>query len=660
MLIKNKNNHLFWIALIMVFGFSFLLWYAESIYRYQRVNYTEITSQEGVWDLSSIDFSTTIVRLQGDVEYIENQILNPQQFAENEHLVALGNPIDTNAGRTARLTILLPDDDYYQVYTTGDYARTVYINNTLIGQFGQVATNEADFEPGYGEIIGDIKAENNRLNLIVQGANFAHREGGPYNSSLIGKPELVHWFTTTHTLIESVAIGMLTLLFVFHLLLAVVSGNYRLNLLFSFTCLIFNLRLSLVGSKVLFELFPNLLWEPALKAEYMAISLSAVLILEIINIQFKKLFNPLIFNIFRIALIIFSILFIFIDTFTLSQLMAPLNIVNSLAICYISLAIIKAYILKPQNSNLLNVEQKITIISFLTLFLATIIDTLYYSGIYVFGINNSLAELAILLFSIGQTISIFYISIKNLNEAQIAEQNAILHANNLESLNKMKGEFLQDMSHEMKTPLTVISSGTDYVTMQVNNNNFVLEKVNTTLAIIKEETTKLGRMISGMIDMETMMISENRRKLDFGELLNNNAASLAIWAAENNNKIISTISPDLPPVFGDYQSLMMVINNIMSNAIKYTENGIIRLNAVLDQQLIVVKVSDTGRGISPELLNKVSQRGVSGSGSMGLGLYICQSIVHAHGGRLKIESVLQQGTTVTFTLPIYGGQEDSH
>ncbi len=657
---KNTANYLLVIIVVTIIAFCALLWYIEAVYRYQNTNYTEVSAEAGLWDLRDIDFDTTIVSLQGNVEYIPNQILNPEQFAAQEELIEIGNPIDVNAGRTARLTVLMPDNGYYRLLTLGDYARTVYINGDLIGQFGVAAAEAADFKPGYGEIVVDIKATDNTFNLIVQGANFAHREGGQYNSTIIGKPALLNWFMHSQTIVESLAIGMLLLLCVFHLLLAIVSGSYRLNLLFSLTCFIYSLRLSLVGSKVIFEILPNLNWQLALKAEYICISLSALLILQIVDLQFDNIFNKKVLGFFKILLGLFSLVFVLVNTFTLSNLMVPLTVCYSVVIFYINIVIYNKFLHKSKSLMHLSIEQRITIISLLILFIAAVFDAFFFSGIYLLGIKSSLAEIAILMYSIGQTVAIFYISMRKAETALAAEQKAVSYAQNLESLNKMKSEFLQDMSHEMKTPLTVIATGVDYIAMQSQKEHLSADKINNALDIVKGETNKLGRMVSGMIDLETMMMTENRRKFDFGELLSTCASSLMILADEKNTQISCHISSDLPPVFADYQSLVMVINNILSNAIRHTQDGLITINAALSGQHIEVKIADNGCGIAPELIDKVMQRGVSYSGGMGLGLYISLTIINAHGGELAIASKENQGTMLTFRLPVYAGQEEGH
>jgi signal transduction histidine kinase len=103
-----------------------------------------------------------------------------------------------------------------------------------------------------------------------------------------------------------------------------------------------------------------------------------------------------------------------------------------------------------------------------------------------------------------------------------------------------------------------------------------------------------------------------------------------------------------------------VLANLLSNAADHTQDGHITLAAHLAGKYITVSVTDTGNGIEPEFLPNVFERGVSGRGGTGYGLYICKTVVEAHGGTIEIESEPGKGTAVTFTVPVYGGQEAGH
>jgi len=239
---------------------------------------------------------------------------------------------------------------------------------------------------------------------------------------------------------------------------------------------------------------------------------------------------------------------------------------------------------------------------------------------------------------------------------RLAEHNAAL-----DSLNQTKTEFLQDMSHEMKTPLTVIATGIDFADWEIGRDGGDLTEARSALDTVREETQRLGRMVSGMISLAAMSgIAENRKRVDFAALLGSSAEAFRLPMEKYHNALRVKIEPDLPDVFVEHDRFTQVMANLLTNAAEYTRDGLVFITAEHDGPVITVHVSDTGDGIERSLLPTVFERGVSGRGGTGYGLYICKTVVEAHGGTIKIESEPGKGTTVIFTVPVYGGQEAGH
>ena len=114
------------------------------------------------------------------------------------------------------------------------------------------------------------------------------------------------------------------------------------------------------------------------------------------------------------------------------------------------------------------------------------------------------------------------------------------------------------------------------------------------------------------------------------------------------------IDDRLPPILADYARIMQVITNILSNSLRHTQNGIINITLQKQGENQLVSISDNGGGMSAEMKAKALDGYVSVSKEYwrhGIGLYVCNRIVEAHGGKIWIESELGKGTTVSFTLP---------
>jgi signal transduction histidine kinase len=245
------------------------------------------------------------------------------------------------------------------------------------------------------------------------------------------------------------------------------------------------------------------------------------------------------------------------------------------------------------------------------------------------------------------------------HQSQIRELNRELEAQNeqLNSLNRMKTEFLQYIKHEIKNPLLVISLSTDLIRTCVGEGE---KETLGTLSNIQNEALRLGRMINGMVELATMSgHSMIRDKADFAALLKTCAETSRLPIEKKNNKLHINIAPGLPPVYIEAEQFERVPINLLTNAMECTQGGEITLEASVKNDYITVRVRDTGEGVPPEILPRIFERGVSGKGGKGYGLAICKTIVEAHGGEIGIESERGKGTTVTFTIPVYSGQNEA-
>jgi len=250
-----------------------------------------------------------------------------------------------------------------------------------------------------------------------------------------------------------------------------------------------------------------------------------------------------------------------------------------------------------------------------------------------------------------------------------------VHNELLSKLNRQKTEFVQDMSHEMKAPLTVIAAGIDFADRQMKKESGSLHEAGEALDNIRNETQRLGRMVSGMVSLAHMNEVGTRARTNFSALIKNSAEAFRSSVEQRGNGFKVEIAPNMPETYIEGDRFTQVIVNLLSNASEHTENGSVTLTANFDGKYITVCVTDNGKGIEPELLPRVFERGVSGRDSTGYGLYISKVVVEAHGGEINIESPVAwarssasaarpaepgKGTAVKFSVPVYGGQEAGH
>jgi signal transduction histidine kinase len=234
-----------------------------------------------------------------------------------------------------------------------------------------------------------------------------------------------------------------------------------------------------------------------------------------------------------------------------------------------------------------------------------------------------------------------------------------------EQADKVKSMFLASMSHELRTPLNAIINLTKFVGIgmygPVNeeqadalkkteaSGKHLLELINDVLDISKIESGSLELFVENdiKIDEITRMAVETCRSL-----LVDKAVDLS-----------SEISADLPQLMGDEQRIRQVLFNLLSNACKFTEEGMVTIRAYQKDGEVQISVCDTGPGIEAEDHDAIfevfrqSKAGLRKGGGTGLGLPISRRLVEAHGGRMWLESAPGKGSTFYVALPIVSSLE---
>lgn len=227
----------------------------------------------------------------------------------------------------------------------------------------------------------------------------------------------------------------------------------------------------------------------------------------------------------------------------------------------------------------------------------------------------------------------------------------------LESLNEIKNEFLAVVSHDLRSPLSTISGYVNYLLKKGS----LTESQEKYLSVIKDIANNLYSLVNELLDfskIEAGAIQLNKEKTDIIELVTSSINNLTILALDKNNTI--TFSNDLkdPVAFIDGMKIQQVINNLINNAIKFTENGVINVRVYERDSCVIISVQDTGIGIRKKELARLFKQytyfhkeGTRGEIGSGLGLIICKRFIELHGGELRAQSRIGKGSTFEFSLP---------
>ena len=234
------------------------------------------------------------------------------------------------------------------------------------------------------------------------------------------------------------------------------------------------------------------------------------------------------------------------------------------------------------------------------------------------------------------------------NEARAAEQ--------------MRVDFVANASHELRTPLSTVIGYSE--TLRESDAGMDDETRAKFLAVVHDEARRMQRVVEDLISLsriEAEKFTTPTEPVDIDPMIDVAVESAARMAADRGSKLKCNVASDLPPISADRGQILQVLDNLITNALRYGEPGTpVSITARLDGGMVHVEVADKGEGIPPEHIPRLTERFYRvdtsrsrGLGGTGLGLSIVKHIVERHRGRLTIESVVGKGTTIHVLLPIY-------
>ncbi|MCA0270093.1 MAG: HAMP domain-containing protein [Bacteroidetes bacterium] len=225
-------------------------------------------------------------------------------------------------------------------------------------------------------------------------------------------------------------------------------------------------------------------------------------------------------------------------------------------------------------------------------------------------------------------------------------------------LDRMKSDFLAAVSHELRTPLMSLGLATDLLLAGTP-----APEQTDLLATIKDDHARLRRLVDGLIALARMDGAPQptpHAPVDLASVVHDALTPLRLPFREKNVALDVRFALDLPVVSGDAEHLGWVVSNLAANALRHTSAGgsvVVSVHAK-DARTLRLAVSDTGEGIPADQLDavfgafvQIKDRNTATPGSLGLGLALAKRIVDAHGGRIRAESTVGQGSTFVVELP---------
>jgi signal transduction histidine kinase len=276
-------------------------------------------------------------------------------------------------------------------------------------------------------------------------------------------------------------------------------------------------------------------------------------------------------------------------------------------------------------------------------------------------------DVGVILFAMGGVLISWLSELRLQAEADqrrllLGERQARARA---EAAARAEDEFLATVSHELRTPLNAIFGWMQILKREARSNEGVLNAAD----VIERNAKVQQRLVDDLLDSARVVnnkLALQIRPMELGAVIRQALEAVRPSAETKSIQLCAVIDPGAPSIVADPERLEQVIWNLLSNAIKFTpEGGKVDIRLKRDRHYLLIRVSDTGRGIRAEFLPFVFDRfcqadGANRRSGLGLGLYLAHRIVELHGGTVHADSAGPgRGASFTVRLPLASGQDDN-
>ena len=228
-------------------------------------------------------------------------------------------------------------------------------------------------------------------------------------------------------------------------------------------------------------------------------------------------------------------------------------------------------------------------------------------------------------------------------------------------LSEIKSDFINNMTHEFKTPLATISLAVDALKNEKVSSD--KEKTGYFTGIIKEENRRMNKQVETILQaalLDKQEVQLNLKKMEAHDLITSALNNIQLQVEEKNGKLEVKLEAEKDIILADEVHFTNLINNLLDNAVKYSkENLQIKLSTQNTGNYIKIKIEDNGIGMNKETLNRIFEKfyrahtgNVHNVKGFGLGLSYVKTMVNAHHGTIKAESVLGKGSSFCITIPL--------
>ncbi|TGN18755.1 hybrid sensor histidine kinase/response regulator [Leptospira idonii] len=623
--------------------------------------------EKGVLSLGSgHDFEENgFLSLDGDWEFywekLASDLKNDPNFAPqfeyvpdawNRYTVD-GKELPSFGYATYRMKVLLeePIEGMAVKMLEASTSYNLYLNGELLLSSGVVGrTSETSFPLYRPRVSIPVRLEKTN-EIVIEVTNFSHSKGGVWAKVLLGTHKDLIYLRERTIWLDLFITGGLFIGVLYHISLFILLKRETSHFYFALIGIVAIVRIILTGERFLFTLLPDFDFILSYRLELLSVYLGALILAFFIRSMFPDEFSKKIILLLSVCFLALSGVILFTDLFVFSRTLPAFSIAVFLECIYIVYVLIQA--LKNKR-----VGAWIGLLICLLLCLIVINDLLYanmmINSAYFISYGISFFFLA-QAFIISKQFSSSYFLAKKLSEDMQKSNERLI------SLDKLKDEFLAKTSHELKTPLQGIIGIADSLRRGVGGplSGFVEDQ----LTMITASGQRLSSLVNDILDFSKFKHSDlilKKIPVDLFQSANFILEFNQVNVNLDQIKIVNLIPSDFPYLLADENRLQQILQNLVGNAIKFTEKGSIELSAkLIAAGMAEISVKDTGIGIEEKDHHKIFEffeQADSGdsrnSGGTGLGLSIAKALVSLHGGKIGVESQWGEGARFYFTIPL--------
>ncbi|MGE5372151.1 MAG: ATP-binding protein [Solirubrobacterales bacterium] len=617
-------------------------------------------AKAGELDISGVSFQdASLISLQGQWTFYWKQLLSPAALQRgegkpngwmtlpdtwNDHIVN-GKPLPGPGYATFRLLIQLPPGTDQELGLRVPPAYTAYKIwvNGKTASAGQVSSTARDIKPGY--LVNTIYfwPKNNQVEIVLQVANTEHQRGGPWQRILFGTADQITNHHDREMLLESSLFGAFLIIGLYHLWLYYLRRKDIAPLYFGLFCILFGLRVLLLGEALFYQILPNLPWEVGIKTEFISYYLGV------------PLFTQFIYGLFQqdmprrsvIATWTLTIPFVLLTLFgaarDYSGTLPYFQMLTTIPLVFVTISIGRAIWNRREGAATIGLG--------CLLFSMTIInDILYFQEKVAWG-------------TISQYGFLFFVLIQS---AVISTRYAKAYANieeiseKLLTMDRLKDEFLNKTSDELRSPLNTVIDLAETTLKGASENLNATQKTN--LSMIITTGGRLIDLVNNLLDYTRLRNSDLTLRIEPVDIRQIVDVVFLLYrpVAPHRIRLTNDVPYHLPLAAADESRLHQIFSTLINYLLRENAAGIISISAEAIESTIQIRIQHSGldrfRDDVLQILHRDAladlDNGVRFDDQWaGLAFGIARGLIELHGGSIRTLEGLDTGIAFEVTLP---------